>query len=84
MRQDLKNLTKAAPSNARLFIAECMIGKPNEDSLATSLDILMLVALTGRERTAEEYGQLLDSAGFRLENVTPTASVVSVIEASLA
>jgi hypothetical protein len=80
----LKNLAKAAPPNARLFIAECMIGKPNENSLATSLDILMLVALTGRERTAEEYGELLDSAGFRLESVTPTASVVSVLEASLA
>jgi hypothetical protein len=80
----LKNLATAAPSGARLFIAECMLGEPNENPLATSLDILMMVALPGRERTAQEYGQLLDAAGFRIEKVTPTASVVSVLEASLA
>ena len=35
----------------------------------------------GRERTADEYGELLAGAGLRLERVVPTASPVSIVEA---
>ncbi len=79
----LKNLADAAEPGSRLVIAECVIGKPNEKSMGTLLDIMMMVVLTGRERTVEEYESLLDAAGFELTKVTPTASVVSLIEASL-
>jgi len=35
----------------------------------------------GRERTPEEYRDLLGKAGLRLTRIVPTASPVSVIEA---
>ena len=41
----------------------------------------MLVMLTGRERTPDEYGALFARAGLRLSRVVPTASPYAVIEA---
>jgi hypothetical protein len=45
------------------------------------LDMTMLVAPGGQERTETEYGELLGQAGFRLERVVPTASAASVVDA---
>jgi hypothetical protein len=44
------------------------------------MDLLMLVMNGGRERTTDDFGRLLAAAGFRLAEVTPTASPLSVIE----
>ena len=41
----------------------------------------MLTLPGGQERTEEEYRQLLAKAGFRLTQVVPTESAVSVVEA---
>jgi hypothetical protein len=40
----------------------------------------MLLFLTGRERTEEEYRALLERAGFELKKIVPTPSPYSVIE----
>jgi hypothetical protein len=40
----------------------------------------MLLYLTGRERTVQEYSDLLRAAGFEYSGITPTDSVVSVVE----
>ena len=40
----------------------------------------MLVDLGGRERTEADYRTLLTGAGFELTAVTPTPSLVSVVE----
>jgi hypothetical protein len=45
------------------------------------LDLLMLAYAGGRERTEDEYRELLTSAAFRLQRVSPTGSTVSIIEA---
>jgi len=42
----------------------------------------MLTVLTGRQRTAHEYTELLDTAGFQLERVIPTLANVSILEAT--
>jgi hypothetical protein len=36
----------------------------------------------GRERTRDEYAALFEQAGFRLERVIDTGSLMSVLEAS--
>jgi hypothetical protein len=41
----------------------------------------MLVMTGGKERTAEEYRQLLARAGFRMNEVIATSSDSSIIEA---
>ena len=45
------------------------------------IDISMLVMTGGRERTAPEYGALLEAAGFHLKQILPTDAETSVIEA---
>jgi len=44
----------------------------------------MLVSLTGRERTADEFRVLFAAAGLELTRVTPTASLFFVLEAVVA
>jgi len=45
------------------------------------MDIHMLVLTGGLERTEAEYASLLSEAGFRLEKIIPSKSVMPVIEA---
>jgi hypothetical protein len=56
-------------------------GQPHPGKM---LDLIMLVAPGGRERTEPEYATLLSRAGLRLAQVVPTESAVSVVEAVLA
>ncbi len=45
-------------------------------------DINMLVVLPGRERTEQEYRSLLTQADFQIAAIHPTASLMSIIEAT--
>jgi hypothetical protein len=53
----------------------------DRDFSAKWMDLGMLVDNTGRERTAEEYRDLLRQSGFEMSRVVPTASVFSLVEA---
>ena len=66
--------------NGRLLIIEAVIPVGNEPSLSKLSDVHMMVMTGGRERTEGEYGQLLESARFKLTRVIPTESVVSIVE----
>ena len=78
--QILNNCRKVIPKNGRLLIVEAVVPVGNEPSLAKDFDIVMLVLPGGIERTEEEYRLLFKQAGFRLSSITPTTSVVSVVE----
>jgi hypothetical protein len=59
-----------------------VIAPGNEPFPGKLLDLNMLVMTEGgRERTAQEYADLLQRAGFRLERIVPTAAAISVVEA---
>jgi hypothetical protein len=45
------------------------------------MDLNMMVMTGGRERTAAEFGALLERTGFRMESVTPTATPMGVVQA---
>jgi len=77
----LKNVRGAMARGGRVLIIEKLIPPGNEPSLAKLMDIHMLVLSGGLERTEEEYRRLLADAGFRLERIVPTASIMSVLEA---
>jgi len=51
---------------------------------AILLDVMMLAATGGRERTASEYAALLDASGFRVEKVIRTPTLCSIVEAAVA
>jgi hypothetical protein len=71
----------AMADGARLLLVERVVGAANEDPRTKFSDLNMLVAPGGRERTIEEWGALLASADFRLDDATPTASGFFVVEA---
>lgn len=51
------------------------------DLSAATHDVNMLVCTGGRLRTEEAFRTLLDAAGLRLSQITPTTADVSVVEA---
>ena len=76
----LRNCHRAMPAHGRLLVIELVLPPGNAPSLGKLFDPLMLVDLGGRERTEADYQTLLAGAGFELTVVTPTPSLVSVVE----
>jgi hypothetical protein len=64
----LRTIHAAARPGARLLITESVIEQGNEPDGAKWLDLLMLL-VSGRERTEPEWRALLDGAGLRAERV---------------
>jgi len=77
----LRAVRRAAPEGATLLLIEADLPAGPEPHPAKALDLMMLVWLTGRERTAAEYERLLNAAGFRLERIIPAHPEVSIFEA---
>ena len=77
----LGNCRKAVPDNGVLLLVEWDVLAENEPSNGKFIDIVMLVLWGGRERSTDEYRDLLASAGFRLNRVFQTAAQFAVIEA---
>jgi hypothetical protein len=79
----LRNCRAAMGPDSRLLIVEMVL--PEEPPHpGYELDMVMLALTGGRERTADEYGALLNEAGLSLERVLSTDSPVSVVEAARA
>jgi ubiquinone/menaquinone biosynthesis C-methylase UbiE len=81
-RTILRNCRKVVPPSGKLLLIESVIPPGNDPCFAKFLDLTMLVIPGGMERTEGEYRELLASAGFRLERIVPTASVIHVIESA--
>ena len=76
----LENIAANCEKGNKVLIAEWIVTKPNVADAGKLLDMEMLLYLTGRERTEDEYASLLSKAGFEYSGVTPTDSVVSIVE----
>jgi hypothetical protein len=75
----LANCRRAMTANSKILMFELII---SPDSIYPKLlDLMMLVWTGGRERTREQYEQLLASAGLRLVRVIPTGTSICVLEA---
>jgi hypothetical protein len=77
----LANCRKAIPADGVLLLAERDLGAENVPTSGKFIDIVMLVLTGGRERSTDEYRDLLATTGFRLNRVVPTPSQFAVIEA---
>lgn len=80
----LGNLRRAMKPDSRLLIVETVLPPGDTPHQGKMQDMVMLVIPGGQERTEAEYADLLGKAGFRLNRVVPTESVVSIVEAVLA
>jgi hypothetical protein len=79
----LGHCRSAMNSSGRLLLVEMVLPDGDTPHPGKMLDMTMLTVPGGEERTAAQYGVLLDKAGFRLTRVVPTASLVSIVEAAL-
>ncbi len=79
----LGNCRAAMKKGAKLLIVEFVLPEGNTPHFGKLADMIMLTIPGGEERTAAEYGRLLDAAGFTMTRVVPTASDVSIVEAEV-
>ncbi|SPE53727.1 Multifunctional cyclase-dehydratase-3-O-methyl transferase TcmN [Streptomyces netropsis] len=77
----LTTVRRAMDAGTRLLVIDAVLPGDGTPHPAVALDIVMLMTLQGRERTAAEFEDLLTRSGFRLNRVLPTPALTSVIEA---
>ncbi len=76
----LARVKRTMPAGAHLLIIEALICDDNKPAFGKLLDLQMLIGTTGgRERTADEFRQLLQSAGLSLCRIIDTATPFSFI-----
>ena len=76
----LRMARSAIDRQGTLYLVEMML-----DEVSGSgglLDLNMLVMTRGAERTEDQFGLMLEKAGFRMQRVVSTGSVSSVIVAT--
>ena len=76
----LGHCNSAMPQGGKVLIVEMVVPEPNVPGVSKLLDLEMLLFLTGRERTENEYRSLLDRAGFEMTRTVPTPSPYAVVE----
>lgn len=79
-RQILGNCRKVIPDDGKLLLVECVVPEGNKRSISKDFDMVMMIAPGGIERTEKEYKELYHQSGFKLTSITPTSTMVSVIE----
>lgn len=77
----LANVRSAAQPGARIAIIDNILPEQVGPHPGYLMDLNMMVMTGGRERTAGEFGVLLDRTGFRMESVTPTPLPLGVVQA---
>jgi len=77
----LRNCRAGMAPQGAVLLVDSVIPEHGEPSRAAMFDVNMMVVLTGRERTEEQYRALLAAADLRLIKVTPIGGGESLIEA---
>jgi hypothetical protein len=81
----LQNCHRAMGPGARLLLSALVIPPGKQPFFGKLLDLEMLVNLGGKERTEEEYHDLLGRSGFDLIDILPAygpSSALSIVEAA--
>ena len=78
----LGHCRRAMGPSGRLLLVEMVLPEGDTPHPGKLLDMLMLSVPGGEERTPSQYDALLAKAGFKMTQVVPTQSLVSVVEAS--
>jgi O-methyltransferase domain len=80
-RRILAACRRAAPADARLLIVEAVLADEPGPLTPEVLSLHVLVMSGGGERRRDQFGQLLDSAGWQLGEVTPLPGGQSILTA---
>ncbi len=79
----LKNLRRSAPAHAKLLLIEAVIRDDSIPNFVKILDIHTMTLVTGRQRTWQEFEELLEPCGFRLEREIDVGGDFSILEAAV-
>lgn len=77
----LSHIRKAMNPGARVLVCDCVIPAGNGPHGGKVLDVLMMSALPGFERTEREFAALFEKAGLKLSRVIHTPALLSITEA---
>lgn len=80
-RKILRAVRRAARAHAKVLLIEALLPNASAPNWPTTLDIVMLT-IGGRQRTLEEYAELLRVSGFTMTRDIATPSGISIIEAT--
>lgn len=75
----LRRCRSVIPNHGRLLVVDAVIPPGNEFHPGKLADLMMLT-VTGRERTEAEFRELFAAAGFRLTRIIPTPRPLSFVE----
>lgn len=75
----LRQCRAAIADTGKLLLVEYLVRPGNEPDPLKFRDLMMLVMVGGRERTAEDFQRLYAEAGFRLTEIIPTRSPYYII-----
>jgi len=79
----LKNIKEVLPENGKIVILEMIIEEDNKPSFGKLIDIQMMVFMKkGKERTRQEYKDLLAKSRLKVNRIIPTISPLSLIEST--
>lgn len=77
----LRACRAAMPDHGKLLIFETVMGEDQNPHPAKWIDLHMLVIFGGKERTTEQFRDLLAQAGFSMTRATPLDGPIGIIEA---
>lgn len=78
----LQSCRRAIPSDGKLLLIEHVLKPTNEPDPGRLLDVGIIALAKGRERTEQEFREILRAAGFSLQRVLSTAGLLSILESS--
>jgi SAM-dependent methyltransferase len=77
----LRGIRAGLRPGGKLLLVERVVPAGDTPHASKAFDFAMLVMAGGQERTGAEYGDLLGAAGFQVERLVPTGSVLTIVEA---
>jgi len=75
-------LLKSTHPLKKLIVVDVVLGEP-PSKMEVCMDLLMLILLGGKERTRNDWENLLKQGGFKVEAVTSPGTLKSIIEATI-
>ncbi|WP_230307775.1 methyltransferase, partial [Brevundimonas mediterranea] len=74
--QILKTVKECSPSHAKLLILETVVPGPNVESAAKLFDLHMGISNNGKERTEQEWRQIIDAGGWKYLGYESTKGII--------
>jgi SAM-dependent methyltransferase len=76
----LRNCHRALPAGGRLLVLDHIVPEQKVSGETAFMDLNMLVVLPGKERTAVEFRDLFEAAGFQLKRVLQLSPLAGLVE----